>query len=507
MEKANKPSSPVATALKRVGPCLTSTLAAEISKTFGISNAAARQRISRDTEIKKLAHITFSRGMRFVYLQSDFGSPWYWNSLINCLLETNSAYGFALAAIKQRGGVVLKRYFPIISGAPSRQKKHLSPELILEKLLKAKLVDTINVSGVGECVRLANQFEESQFSAASLTAKLVAEEITLKAVKAWARKLGIVSFDRVEIRSDSENLPRVATCNWDLSAPSYLAPLLKYSSDTNPGFLACDICLDETIELSGIKPFLRKCELVRSLKNVGSCLQIFVAKNYSPEALELAKQKGIIPATIENLFGSDMIDCLKQLIDILTYKDLSNHDLNIVAHLFEKLGKIEGAAVNLRGSLFEFVAAEIARHCLNPDIRMNYPVKNSDGTKAEIDVISEARNREVVFIECKGYAPYSVVPQEEVEKWLNKRIPTVYRNCQDHHDWNKEQKIFEFWTTGKLSNESIKLLENAKNKVKPTKYVINYRQADEIKRMSKKSGDRSLFQTFTKYFCDHPILK
>src|SRR5690606_37239835 len=155
------------------------------------------------------------RNSRFIYLKKDFGSPRYWNCLIKALIDNNSAYGFALAALKVRNGIVPLHCFPSVSGAPKRLKKHLSPETILDRLKKAKLVETIEISGIGTCVALI-QGDKSYYSFkySSLNARIVTESIILNAIKAWAKNTGLVSYDKIAIRGDNQ-APEVATIEWD----------------------------------------------------------------------------------------------------------------------------------------------------------------------------------------------------------------------------------------------------------------------------------------------------
>ncbi|MNG34050.1 hypothetical protein D3C84_1204480 [compost metagenome] len=50
---------------------------------------------------------------------------------------------------------------------------------------------------------------------------------------------------------------------------------------------------------------------------------------------------------------------------------------------------------------------------------LNRKVKDKLGREAEIDVLFARRNRDVVFIECKGVNPVGNVDDAEVVKWLD----------------------------------------------------------------------------------------
>src|SRR5690606_6146328 len=109
--------------LQSHGPRLSSEVADYLVQALGISPVAARKRVSRLAgNVRRLGYVTFPRKARFMYLEQQFGSPVYWENLVAALMQTKSAYGNALAALRQRGGAVPERLFPIVCGAPVKQQ-------------------------------------------------------------------------------------------------------------------------------------------------------------------------------------------------------------------------------------------------------------------------------------------------------------------------------------------------------------------------------------------------
>lgn len=494
--------------LKEAGPCLSTELARLLIERHGLTSEAARKRISRQpASVKRLAYLKFPRNARFVYLQEQYGSPWFWDALVKALLENSPAYGGAIAALRQRGNLMPKPHFFIACGSPLAQQRHLSPQTVLDRLIQAKLLEEIDVPGIGPCIARAQELAYNAELIPDMQARLVVEDIMLKAVRGWARNLGLISYDKVKIRCEDPSLPRVGTFAWDLSAPSYLGGLIERSDQgkPNPGFFVCDIVLEHEITTAGIAPFLQKCQTLRSLKRVGRCIQLFIAEKYNKEAFLLAKSQGVMPGTPETLFGEEVAASLRQLSEVLR-QAAGLKDVQIFNELFSGLSRIEGAATNLRGALFEFWAAEVVRQTFGAHIRMNRVFIDTTD-KAEVDVQALVASRQVRFYECKGYQPGGLIPDGEVDRWLDKRIPLVYKQARTLSEWKNMEFHFEFWTTGRLSDASITKIKKAQATVRPGRYTLGYCDSGGLTAIAKATKDKALIDALRQHFLDHPMAK
>ncbi|GAW65513.1 plasmid-like protein [Geoanaerobacter pelophilus] len=488
------------------GPCL-STEVTRMLEEQGLSADAARKRVSRGFfGLKHLAELKFPRNSKFLYLQHDYLSDRYYRALTRAILGSNSAYAPALAALLQRGSVVPRAHFLSACGAPVQQKKHLSAETILARLLSAKVVSELLVPGVGPCIiawtKFNQEFNRSDIN--DLKARLICEKVLLGAIGMWARHLGIVSFDKVHLRDESESVPTVGTFTWDLAAPSYLAPMLEWRKDgkLSPGFVVCDVLLGKQMTEVGINPFLQKFSTLTSLKSIGRCLPIFVADGYSPTALRRAKELGVIPATPRTLFGDEVAEGLSQLASVLSMAARASIKPEVFDELFNRLGKIEGATANIRGALFEYFAAELARAALSDNVERNRVFRDQNGTAAEVDIVAVKSKRSVYFIECKGYQPSGTIPDSSIERWLSQTIPLVRQQALSHPDWRGLELHFEFWTTGNLTNVAENKILQAKAATQ--KFVIEYRRAADIYALAEETRDQSLIRTLRQYFLEDP---
>ena len=129
-------------------------------------------------------------------------------------------------------------------------------------------------------------------------------------------------------------------------------------------------------------PIYQQVQDARSLRNVGRCLQVFIADGYDKDAFTLARSEGVIPATPESLFGEEVARSLGLLTELLQDVYPKADNLEKLDTVFSRLSRIEGVAVNLRGALFEYLAAELVR-CTSTytDIRMNEIFRDETGVR------------------------------------------------------------------------------------------------------------------------------
>lgn len=493
--------------LCKLGPCLSSELVEALVNEHGLAAATARQRVSRATEIKKLAHLVFPRGARFVYLKRDYASPTFWRALVERLLKHSTSYGGGLAALMARGGAMPVSHFLMACGAPIAQKGHIAAQGVLERLKSAELVKAFDVPGIGECLELAQTIAVPTWEVNRMRARLNTEAVLLSAIKDWARNLAFVSYNTVALRDEGTSQPRVGTFNWDLAGASYVAPLTQWDKATQTkkqGYMVCDVLLGVNVAAHELQPFINKCTTLRALAKIGRCMQIFVADGFTAEAFALARESGVIPATTTNLFGLEVAKALRELTDVLKDAYVSQDSFEKIAAVFKKLSHIEGAATNLRGTLFEYLVADVVRQSdAHTTIQLNELLKDDVGGQAEVDVLVHHFNQTVRFIECKGYKPGGKVPDEMVETWVKERIPVMRRSPEANLQWRECRQVFEYWTSGVLSERARDLIEAEAARVR--KYSFRIVEGDELARLVAANNNTALKKTFRQHFQAHPL--
>lgn len=490
--------------LKTLGPCLSTELTDYLVKQHRLKPDAARQRVSRaPAQVKRLAHLPFARKARFLYLQEQYASANYWHALRRAIYASKGAYARALGAVDARGIVPLE-HFPIVSGAPVAQKKHISATTVLQRLIDASVLVKTELPGFGPCVMTKESYDSTEFPTstyvAQARARQIGESILLDATKEWLRRLGIVSFNSVRSRSDQASPPMVGTFAWDLTGPSYLAALVTQSGkQLKPGIAVVDVLLrTKEVRLEHVEPFLYKVASLQALRKVGKTLFFFVANRYEPDAFRALRSAGIVPATPETLFGKDAADAFSELISTLTRAALGSLDPVKFNELFERLGKLEGAVGNMRGAFFELLVAEVVRKRSPAEVELNKICKGDDG-KAEVDIWEVKPGIVARFIECKGNAPDSIVSHDEIKLWLDTRINRVRQHFARTSSWNGPLPRFELWTTGILSDESLEKIERTRS-ANASKFQIVVKGPNEIRAEFASINDPSLLRTIENHF-------
>ncbi|WP_270583574.1 hypothetical protein [Enterobacter roggenkampii] len=483
------------------GPCLSSELADILVERFGLTPAAARKRISRGSpNLKKLSYIIFPHRARFVYLKNDYASPKYWKALYSSLKKENSSYYMAIDSIRAREGMVRKDEFGIISGSPVRQKNHIPYESIISSLIKAEIIlETSNENG--DKYLYLKEFEDDEHRLLeSQYKKEIIKGIMLEQARTWLKQLGLVSYGKAKAMGDETKNPMVGTFEWHITGPSYTHPLTKNSiNGKKPGFIVCDLNTTPSATLDDIDTFIRKMDMTLSLKNIGNCIFVYISNTFTEKALFKAKSNGVLAITFSNVFGKRNTVAAERLGDILNNKDINQMQASEITKLTKELNERNGLTQNLKGKLFEFICADMKKKIdISSRILIGREYITSQGDKAEADITSIRDDISISFIECKAIKRESTLDDEQVDRWLDIRIPRLLNYCKSHTDYKHLKKSFELWVTGDLS-EKAKLRINDFISKHPKNNII-IKKPRELLKDVKDINDRALKNLLFSYF-------
>lgn len=449
----------------------------------------------------RLKYIRLANNAQILYHKDNWHTLAFCKEVTKILKEENSVYAAALEAIKARGGYILEKYFPVISGS-GEQKKHIWPTQIKDNLISSGLLIEDNIENFSKILYLT-EFEIDNITK-FVHAYCIQEQITLQLVEDWLKKLNFITYNQTCHKNLNDPLPKFATTYWDITSPSYLLPLMQ---NNKQGSVVCDLFLKDISDISQIQYIIKKLELLSVQKNISRYLPLVIAPSFSKDVFMNLKSKGIIPATFENLFGKETAKLFEEL-----YWSLQNLAAAITKNpdklytIFEKISAFENISNQIRGPLFEMICLHLVH-----TMRLGF-VENGKNIFCqtlkkylELDIINESPT-EIYIVECKGYLPHRSISTQEIKEWLDNITHIRKSLIAMNEERNNKKFIFNFWTSSSFSEESINLL---KEKNTNSQIEIQWRDGpeimQEIKKHKLKGAEKMLNDYFFKNFLDKQI--
>jgi len=488
--------------LKQHGPSRSSSIADWLMSSERLTADAARKRLSRVKEpVLKFPVKLLPKGENFLYLRDQRNEERFWVNFHEAMRSSGSIFGIAIDSLLARHGVVREEDFPIICGAPATaMKKQLMAAHVATRLIRAGVIEK-NAYIDGETLISVRRLELGAPDWEGLKGRSLAEKIVLDGLREWVKKHGMASYNRITIRGDVNRKP-VHQFMFDLSGPSYLLPLK--SSGKQPGFLVADILVDIVMDEFQIEYFIRKATMLNTLLKGTGVLAILVADGFTSKALTMGHAAGLMLATPSSLFGHQVGKALQTLLETLNnaaaYASSSPERL---IKLMDDLSEIEGAAGNLRGILFELLAAYLVRRdsvSIDMGIRA-YDVKT--GKNADIDILKfTSHQAECVSIECKGKVPGGTISLSEVEDWI-RRLPIFQAYLRSQNHLRETKLSFELWTSGTFDKDALEYL--AEEKKKRIKFPIAWKDGDDVLDLARKGKEKAITDALKQHFFKHPL--
>lgn len=496
--------------LARRGPVLSSELIRALQQ-GGISADAARKKVGRAVaggSVHRLAKLNFPHNQGLLYLPNQYRTEKYWSALLDALAKSRSAYGHAVSSLSAHGGKIPLSQFHVISGSPTALRGHISSVRLLENLLTIDLLERELDPALGDTVKFGRSVPLVTLPRSTIRARLIAEDVMLSAMQDWLRKNGLASYNRIDVRPPlgSEVGPEFGHFHWDLTAPTHLHPLARRRrAGTTPGFVVADVVLGDEITDSQVGYFLRKFELLQAQRRLRPALAMMIGTRFSPEALRHGRSAGALFTTPGALLGKEVALAIESLIMVLANAaEMASANPGRIDELMSQLGKIEGAASNLRGPLFELIVGMCVRDYEGTSIDMGIKAIDPDSHQsADIDVLRVKGNVEVWAYECKGREPHGVVSVEQVQDWLNRQVPRIVAWIRNQDRFTGYRVGVEFWTSGRFSPEALGELQQARERTR--RYTISWKDGDAVYAYADEARHAHAKKLLNEHFRNHPL--
>ena len=505
MPKSSQGEVPEVHYLLTDGPNTSAAIARQL-ELAGLTPGNARKRIERAAyPVERVADIQLPHRGQILYLSSHKEREDFVPRIIQLLSETKSSYGLALKSINARGGCVPVSLFNTVSGSPISLKKQIGVEAILGTLIRLELLRRATIPSLGEVIYTSGMNPNSPEIINYVKARLKAEQIMLCGIKDWLRKLGLVSYDKVEVRGDQDR-KHFGQFEWDLTAPSYIYPLASLGKDSRMtnGFVVADVMMLGNAGADAVDYFVNKFEIMRSRRSTRPFMAFLVADRFEQEVFQVYKSKGIILTTVENIIGKDVAEALRGLVQVLSDAATAvRTEPERLDKMIEALTKIEGDAPNVRADLFEVAVGYSVKEdwATWVDLRQSITDPKS-GEKAEIDVLGKNRER-VQIIECKGNRAGHSLSKDEMEEWFKQKVPRIYNwlRVQGGHASSEHQVEFSVWTTGKFDGDALDFMSELKSQTR--KYQVSWKDRQALKEHLKQKKLNNMNKLIDKHFSNN----
>ena len=475
--------------LETNGPMLSSEIKKVLIESNGLSDEAARKQISRVKGIvRKLKSFTFPKNEGFLFLNSQYKTPIFYEKLYAALLRTNSTTGNTIAAISCLSGIVSIEKFNIIAGAIDSAKRK-SIEKVKKELLSVEYIRQ-EKNSLGDDVivlqQMANPIDLSYDTIA------IIEEVILAVMQDWIRKNGLGSFNKILRNSE------FAGYYWDITAPTYLLPFIDVINNTvKPGFVIVDILPQINIRDEHVKYYVSKISSISAQRNIRPFLPMIIGLSFSTTAFNLLKKEGILVTTVANLIGDESSKLLNDMIDVINnanqrIRESNNEQLTTI---LRGISKYEGKFNNLKSHLFEMLTGNILYSIKNCFIEMNRKIHVNGIRLAEIDIICIIGKTDIWIIECKAYS--SLIDERKIIEWENK-IGVIYEWLKSNPENNEKRILFEFWSSSGFTETAQKMLIDHQKSLR--KYTISWKDRESIIELCKENRLNSQQEILREYF-------
>lgn len=479
-------SDPIIDFLDKNGPTLSSRVK-DYLLAQGIKDDTARQRLSRATKqgVRQLKGY-FPDKAAFLYLDKQYKQPPFWINLLHYLTETNTTYGRALNALIAKGGIVRKAQFHTISSAPTiKTEKHLSSDVILDKLCQLGFLE-LKTLEMEEYVCFTEQTSFDVQDHFIFKNRQVVEEMVIEHVKEWLKRSSFVSFEAVTSRLTPGH-KGYGPFAWDIVGPSYLQPLVSFEQKQqklNNGFVVADIFIGTELTVCQVAHFIYKASTCIRL-GLRPALMILVADWFDKDALNLGRKNGLIFITPTILFGKEVADSLKELLQVLDHAAaVAAKEPDKISRVLQTLSQSKVDFNNLKGALFNLVVGHMVLKGEGGSIDIGkkiYLKTENETIEREMDVLLCVAEHTVTVYECKGYK--GNIKKTDVENWVTKKICHIHKALKQEQRFQNANISFEFWTTSDFELEALTYLEDVS--AKTTKYGIRWKEKKAILEYSK----------------------
>lgn len=459
----------VVVALHKEGPLTSEGLAKSLVDN-GIAKTAdaARKAIGRalkDGRIKSSYPIRFDKTYLY-YLDKHEGKK-YASAIIKLLPTKPSFFRVYKTILANKGWITLGQIMKSASAVPPTAKgkcggRAKGPEVV-QQLIKLKMIrEWKALPGLYIC---EDGFKKDSITSSMFCKWTRCDQLLMKSFADWCRSCLLMAWNSDSYRKHEFDAVDFNSCYWDLFGPTFFGPFASAEEQSkqenkdkkkHQAFIVADVQTFREYSSNDAEGFLDRIKNVLCVwKNI-SLVPIVLAGGYSQQAFQTLKTKGVIPLTIDAVFGTKFSKFMQLYYELIkeTYGDISIEKLQESLGLSDVVEIDEALKSNIKGDLFELIIAMAYRNLGYTTILKKLVTIKSELQTYEIDVFATRLEAECLIVECKGRKSDSIEVIDELRRHFRDRC----RAAADEAGLNviNAYKVVKaiFITTGKLDSDA-----------------------------------------------------
>ncbi len=480
----------VVSILKKHGPMLSGELARRIEEEYSVSNNTARKMISRaKSPVQKQFKVSFDSNQKFIYLEEQYQSDKYHNSLFRAIKDSSQVNWICIQAFYAQSGFVSKAMLPSLVAAPVKNVKgHKRIDRVISDLIECDIIEEVDEETWG-LTKWIPSFSNNYARSRGLEAikRIIANDF-----KDWAAKNNLSSFGSGAVFSEKAEF---GGFQWAYTAPSYVLPMYDVDNRKN-GFIVADVVYGSKANKESVQFFLEKVHILRAHKRIRRFMPVLLLESADMETLQELKQNKVVVATLSNFFEPKYTEVLKDILESFSNSAaILAKNPDKIDKLLNQIVKTEGRFNGIVGDLFEIMVAYYYSRVGSFFFTMNKHIETSEARKNEIDVLVN-KDGQTMIVECK--ATKSPIEKDFVEIWLGKNIPNIREWLLGSGRENADKQVFELWSLGGFTDDALKLLNVRANST--VKYKIVFLGRDDILKRFRDADLLNLIKMVDQYY-------
>lgn len=459
-----------------MGPLLGSELQEQLVYKTSIKANNARQillRLRNEKVVLTTEPVKFFRNQLLYFLPKQ--------NLKNKLKEVLPDHGQTFhrlyqAFIEQQGFLHISEFAKICAGVVNRVEKEKlrlkQKEVyqIIDELVQLQIIDPVFYHGSEQFIVAKKEWVPTvRLDESSIQKRLKDMAFSIdftESLLKWLERMNLAGVNSTHLLTQFET-ESFNGFFWDAIGYSYLWGLYKAnevdpfhpSTEKTPSSIVIESVLHRVMKKYDVAGFIARVSVLYGrlkIKDNFRIIPICFVQSIDEDALQLARQRGIMVISISEVFGTKIAEALKAVRD-LDPRKIDPEALASVLAASDASGH-DGKFGSLKGYVFNFLVASIFNNQgYSSKIGWKYEAL---GKKCECDIVVSVDDDYLIICETKGYNEGTQIQLGETENDRDTVKKFFEKTCKIVETATGRKVFPVFVTSGEFTPEAIEYMEN-----------------------------------------------